>query len=61
MSIEEFNDTRFGNGMKVIYRGEENDIVSVDFEESLIGIGIEGGDDGEIHWVRCENVTLVNR
>lgn len=61
MSIEEFNNTRFGNGMKVIYKGEEIDIISVDFAEALVGIGIEGGDEDEIHWVRCENVELVNR
>jgi hypothetical protein len=58
MTIEEFNNTRFGNGMKVIYKGVENDIVSVDFEESLIGLG--DVEEGEIYWVRCENVNLVD-
>lgn len=57
MSIEEFEDTRFGRGMKVRYKGVEYPIASVDFEESLIGI--EFTENGEICWVRCENLTIV--
>jgi len=61
MTIEQFNKTRFGNGMKVIYKNEIFPIVAVDFEEALFAIpnsrGIETDSDNT--WVRCENVSLV--
>lgn len=61
MTIQQFNNTRFGNGMKVIYKNEIFPIVAVDFEEALFAIpnirGIET--DSETTWVRCENVELT--
>ena len=61
MTIEEFKNTEFSEGMKVLYEGVENEIASVDFKEMLVGL--EGDNDieePETHWVRCENVTLLN-
>ncbi len=61
MTIEEFNNTRFGGSMYADYKGDRYQIASVDFEESLVGLfmDISGGDEGDISWVRCENCTLV--
>ncbi len=56
MTIEEFNNTRFGAKMFCLYRGEEHLIGSVDFDEKLIGLSVPGTD--EYTWVRCENITL---
>ncbi len=61
MTIKEFNKTGFRNGMKIEYKGNIYDIISVDFEESLVGIekiDCEGGDK-EISWKRCENCKLI--
>lgn len=39
MTIEEFNNTRFGSGDRVICKnGKDYPIASVDFEERLIGL-----------------------
>jgi hypothetical protein len=59
MTIEEFNNTRFGVGMKCLYKGKEYDIYQVDFEECLLGIWISGPYQ-YFDWVRCENINLVN-
>ena len=61
MTIQEFNNTRFGNGDKAIYNGQEYDISSVDFVEALVGIeeNIPGAEPEEISWKRCENITYV--
>jgi hypothetical protein len=63
MTIDKFNNTRFGVNDKVIYDGKEYDIFSIDFEECLIGIdeNIPGADPGDISWKRCENCELVIR
>ena len=52
--------------MKVRYKGEIRDLISVDFEENLIGIEsgeIECEECGHvetgIQWVRCENCDLI--
>ena len=52
--------------MKVRYKGEIRDLVSVDFEENLIGIKsgeIECEECGHvetgIQWVRYENCDLI--
>jgi hypothetical protein len=59
MTIEEFNNMKFCGGMRVLYNGKDYDIVSVDFEEALIGIEeIEGGED--LSWKRCENCILLS-
>lgn len=66
MTIEEFSQTRFHAGMKVRYKGEIRDLVSVDFEENLIGIESEeieceecGHVEIGIQMVRCENCDLI--
>lgn len=66
MTIEEFTQTGFHSGMKVRYKGEIRDLVSVDFEENLIGIESEeieceecGRVETGIQWVRCENCDLI--
>lgn len=57
MTQEEFNNTQFGKGDKVIYHGEEFLLASVDFEEKLLGFKVDGADC--YSWARCENVTYV--
>jgi len=61
MTIQEFNNTSFGNKDKAIYNGKEYDISSVDFVEALVGIkeNIPGAEPDEVSWKRCENITYV--
>ena len=66
MTIEEFSQTGFYAVMKVRYKGAIRDLVSVDFEENLIGIKsgeIECEECGHvgtyIQWVRYENCDLI--
>lgn len=65
MTIEQFNNTRFGAGDEVIYKGETWPIIEVDFEEALFGIPNERGITVEvadqITWVRCENCTFIKK
>jgi hypothetical protein len=63
MTIEEFNKLRFGAGDQVIFKGEIYDLVSVDFEEALIGIDerLVGSEEDDISWKRCENCELVKK
>lgn len=58
MTQEEFEKRKWKAGMKAIINGKEKNIISVDFEQNLIGLEIEG-DDEEIDWVRCENCEIV--
>lgn len=64
MTIEQFNKTRWGAGMKVLckpmgvkYEPYEADVVSVDFDQCLIGIPDQVGT--EVRWLRCENCEIV--
>ncbi len=62
MTLDQFDNTRFGAGDKARYRdGNTYDIKSVDFEERLIGLlmNISGGEPDDISWVRCENCDLI--
>lgn len=66
MTQAEFSKTRWGSGMKALYRGEIWLIVQVDFEEELIGLlPLEVAERGETFpgeepsWARCENVELI--
>ncbi len=61
MTIDKFNETSFGAGMQVKYKGKIYPIKSVDFIEALIGIEekIIGSEEGDIDWKRCENCELV--
>jgi hypothetical protein len=58
MEISDFNKTRFGSGMKVLYDGFTYKIIEVNFTESLLGIQDENNFD-DVFWVRCENVEVV--
>lgn len=67
MTQAEFQKTRWGKGMRALYRGEIYLIVQVDFEEELIGLGDpelldeeERYPHRETSWARRENVELVN-
>ncbi len=62
MTIEQFDKTGFAKGDLAIYKGDEYQIKQVDFEERLFGlmIPIEGADDENITWVRCENVIYIS-
>lgn len=62
MTIEEFNDQRWGSKMQCIYNANVRKIASVDFEEKLIGLEPmpnSGADEDDIDWVRCENCSQV--
>ena len=58
MTIEEFDKMSFKAEMKAVYKQKQYDVVSVDFEEKLIGLS-EPWDDENITWVRCENCELI--
>lgn len=63
MTIQEFNNTGFTGGMTAIFKGKEYPIVTVDFEESLIGIdeNISGAEPDTVSWKRCENIELKSK
>ena len=58
MSIEEFKKTGFTSNMKIRYRGNDYDLIQVDFTEYLFGIDFYGDPD-DTKWVRCENTKLI--
>jgi predicted Mrr-cat superfamily restriction endonuclease len=63
MTQAEFSKTRWGKGMRALYRGEIYLIAQVDFEEYLIGMVTERYESNPyetMSWARCENVELVN-
>lgn len=68
MTIEQFNNTRWGAGMRVHcnpmgiqYESYVADVVSVDFDQCLIGVMRNPeSDDEDIRWYRCENCEIVN-
>lgn len=58
MSPEQFDNTKFGKGMKARHtKYGEGDIVGVDYDERLVNLSLPGliGDN----WCRCENVEVV--
>jgi len=63
MTFEEFDKTGFTGRMKCEYKGKEYDIISVDFEERIIGINeFDSFDDNgsdDLDWKRCENITIL--
>ena len=59
MTIEEFNNTSFGANMEIAYKGNIYDMVSVDFEEALIGYDMGDDSDNDVCWARCENVRII--
>ena len=60
MSINEFNNTRWGPKMFATYRGEKYPIAACDFEECLVALSGVSLGTHEPNWVRCENIMLVD-
>jgi len=56
MTQEQFRNQKWGVAMECTYKDKTRDIISVDFEEDLIGLTTDWSD--QIQWVRCENVEL---
>ena len=56
MTINEFNEQKWGSNIKAIYRGYTYGIAVVNFQECLVGL-----DDGteDYTWARCENIEIV--
>lgn len=59
MTIDEFNSFGWSGHMAMTYQGNQHDIVSVCFIEKLLAFQPE--DNDQLTWVRCENVTSVER
>lgn len=59
MTFKEFDNFDWKLGVKVLYRGDERAVDSVDFAERLVGISSELDDEYEVNWVRCENVEIL--
>lgn len=68
MTIKQFNNTRWGAGMKVLckpqnmeYDAYVEEVVSVNFDQCLIATVDNDTDDMESWtWWRCENCEIVN-
>lgn len=59
MTINQFENTQFTSGLNVEYAGKIYPIISVCFEEYLIGINKNiDSDESDISWVRCENCNI---
>ena len=58
MTTEEFEKTGFTNGMTCIYCNQVHKIISVNFQENLLGLR-EDNDEDCLFWVRCESVSEV--
>ena len=63
MTLEEFYECRFGANMFVTYQGNIHYVISVNFEEALLGLVPDKSDydPEEWSWVRCENITISER
>ncbi len=62
MEREIFDICSFGGNAKVEYQGADRRVVSVNFKEALSGLKETclGSDEGDVEWVRCESVVLLN-
>jgi len=65
MTVEEFDKTGFIGQMKCRYKLQEYDIIAVGLDEKLIAINEtqsfdDEGNEDEMDWKRCENITLIN-
>jgi hypothetical protein len=58
MTKEQFDSTKFKANMRAQYKHEYYMILSVDFEERILGIYSPDNKE-DIKYVRCENMTLV--
>lgn len=57
MTLQEFDETKWGAHMQCIYAHKVREVASVNFPERLVGLASLDEVD-EIDWVRCENVTI---
>ncbi|WP_289281518.1 MULTISPECIES: hypothetical protein [unclassified Methylophaga] len=57
MTQDEFVEVEWTAGMLATYQEHEYSIVSVHFRERLIAFDFYG--DGDLTWVRCENVSNI--
>lgn len=55
MTVEEFDNTYFGGNMRAIFKGNEYEVLSVDFETKKIDLIDADG----IVTVNCEQVFLI--
>ena len=60
MTREEFNSTQFGANMEISYKGNHYQLISVDFEEGLVGYDMGEEYSGDLCWARCESVEIVS-
>ena len=58
MTLDEFSERYWTNGMTCEYGGVRREIMSVDFAEQLIGLK-SCDDSADVDMVRCENVNHV--
>ena len=58
MEAKEFDEMKFHDRMKLLYKGNKHDLMSVDFEERLLAYNIETDED--LRWVRCENAQVID-
>lgn len=58
MTITQFDNEVFKFTSRCIYDGKDEDILSVDFKEKLIGIQ-DPFSKKKIKWVRCENCKMI--
>jgi len=63
MTLEDFSKTKFTGNMRVEFKGRERDLFTVNFDQGLIGLveDCSGHDNGDIEWVRCENVAILSK
>lgn len=56
MTTQQFSKILYGKNDKVIYKGKEYPILSIDFDNHLIGIEIQPQGIKEVH---CEELTYI--
>jgi hypothetical protein len=56
----DFHNMKFCAGMRVRHRGNEYDIVSVDFYSDLIGVEMTKNDEC-LTWLRCEECKIIDK
>lgn len=56
MTLQEFNNTRWGFGMKCTYENTECPILAVDFDDNLVLIMLR---NGLTEWVEHQEITLI--
>lgn len=61
MDKVDFDNRHWGAGEMCSYCGILREVCSISFKEGLIGLVeiASGCDDGDVEWVRCESVVMV--